>query len=296
MRPPASSAPRCDDASMPYAAPLTTQTPALPSRRPRSRAISPPSDEHRRAPTIATRTSSTSRRAPRTYSATGGSSSCRHDDGYSASPGVRNRASTASAAAMTASASTSARCCRSPSLPARPARIAATAREAPSSCQHRRWSVAWRDPPERRQQHDRRVAPRDQRRTPVGHPVGANASSTGSSKRLLTEPFPVRQRLRQMLDIDVSRSREVGHGPGDLQRAVESTSGERERVHGRRQESLGVGGQVRVTPDERSGQMCVARDADPRVPDTLSFARRPDADGGRRRSALLAPTPTAPAW
>ena len=109
---------------------------------------------------------------------------------------------------------------------------------------------------------------------PGGHPDGANASSTGSSKRLLTEPFPVGQRLRQVLDLDVSRSREICHGPGDLQRAVESSPGERERVHRRRQEMLGVGGQVGVTPDERSGQVCVARDADPRVPNTLSFARR----------------------
>jgi len=98
-----------------------------------------------------------------------------------------------------------------------------------------------------------------------------------ASEVFLTEPLPVRQRLREMLDIDLSRSGEVGHGAGDLQRAIEPTSRECERIHGRRKESSGVGGQQSMAPHERPGQMSVARHADPRVPDPLSFVSSKDA-------------------
>jgi hypothetical protein len=92
----------------------------------------------------------------------------------------------------------------------------------------------------------------------------------------LTEPLPIRQRLCEMFDIDLSRPGEVGHGAGDLQRAIEPTSGECEGIHGRRKESSGVGGQLSMSPHEWPGQMRVAHHADPRVPDPLSFACRKD--------------------
>ena len=94
--PPAASAPRCDAASIPRAAPLTTQAPTPPSPAPMLIATSLPEGEQFRAPTTATRSDSSVSRPPPTNSATGGSyGSSRNSGRYSSSPRVTNRAPSA---------------------------------------------------------------------------------------------------------------------------------------------------------------------------------------------------------
>src|SRR4249920_1443862 len=94
-----------------------------------------------------------------------------------------------------------------------------------------------------------------------GHPVGANAASTGSRKALLPEPFAVGQGFGEVLGADVVRIREVRDGPGDLQRAIEPAPGEGEGLNSRRQQFLCLSGEPSVAPNERPRQVRVARDA-----------------------------------
>ena len=105
VRPPARSAPSWAAVSIPMAAPLTTATPAPANPVPISTATSRPRAEQRLAPTTATRVASSSRIAPRTNRAAGGSGRSCNAPGYSAELGPAIRAPQAIMAASTRSGS-----------------------------------------------------------------------------------------------------------------------------------------------------------------------------------------------
>ena len=178
---------------------------------------------------------------------------------------------------MTASASTSARCSRSPSLPARPARIADSAADAPSSCQHRRWSVRGVIP---RSVDSSRTARRSSASTPnpVGHPVGANAvvnrleqGAPHRTPRGTTAPprgvrhRPVRAPARSAT---VRATFSARSNPRPVSARVSTADARRSSA------SADSCAWRRTSGPDR----CALHvDADRRVPDALSFARRLDA-------------------
>src|SRR5205085_3054648 len=227
---------------------------------------------------------STSRRSPpRTNSIAGGSYSPSRRRGYSGSSNATERAPHASSAEQRSSGSSRRANARSLSLPAAPLRTAARHADAVECLRvSDRRRLAVRPRSEERTSNARRSAAVAAK--PSGYPSGISllessvpwiapvrSARTGEISRV--ERGAVRERLRDVIGAGMLRAGEVRDRAGDLQGAVEPAAGERERLHGLREQALRRGRQPGLASRERSWQLTVAGDAEGRVAGSLSLPR-----------------------